>query len=231
MEKVPQKDNAFAEYGTLCHEILEGWAKGDIRCAEMAGEYKERYSLGVTQPFPPFPKGMPQRYYDAGLRYFESFEGFGDNCEILSVEDKFMLQFGLQNFVGIADLILRDKGGGGITVIDHKSKSMTSMKKDLDTYRKQLYVYAAHVKEKYGEYPEMIRFNMFRDGVFIDESFSKEAFDDTMRWIEDTIDLILLEDEWKVSSSSYFCQYVCGVRNDCPIGEEIIFGKTRKTHQ
>jgi len=45
--------------------------------------------------------------------------------------------------------------------------------------------------------------------------------------IADTIDLILLEDDWLVSSSLYFCQYVCGVRHHCPVGEDIIFGTKR----
>jgi len=228
LEHATQTDNAFAEYGTLCHNLLDEWANGALPAADLVGEYKERYNLAVTRPFPPFPRDMPQKYYDAGLNYFASFAGFGAENEILSAEEKFQLRIGAHHFAGIADLILRNRDTGAITIIDHKSKSMASMKKDMGTFRKQLYTYVAHVKEKYGEYPALLRFNMFRDGVFIDEPFSKQAYDETMRWIADTIDLILLEDEWLVSSSPYFCQFVCGVRHSCPVGEEIIFGATRK---
>lgn len=196
--------------------------------AELADAYASRYNTAVTRPFPPFPRDMPRRYYDAGLGYFETFDGFGAENENLSVEDKFTLQVEGHAFAGIADLILRDKTDGAITVIDHKSKSMSSMKKDMVAYRKQLYVYAAHVKEAYGEYPALLRFNIFRDGIFIDEPFDRQVLEDTNRWIADTIDLILLEDEWRVSSSSYFCQFICGVRHHCPVGEEIIYGNMRK---
>ena len=51
--------------------------------------------------------------------------------EILSVEERFELDIRGNPFVGIADLVLRDKRDGGIIVIDHKSKSMQSMKKEL----------------------------------------------------------------------------------------------------
>ena len=227
LELVPQTENAFAEYGILCHDLLDEWANGALSAADLANAYKERYNVAVTQPFPPFPRDMPQKYYDAGLNYFASFAGFGDKNEIMSAEEKFQLRIGAHLFAGIADLILRNRDTGAITIIDHKSKSMASMKKDMGTFRKQLYTYAAHVKDKYGEFPAMLRFNMFRDDVFLDEPFSAQAYDDTMQWIADTIDLILLEDDWLVSSSPYFCQYVCGVRHHCPVGEDIIFGTKR----
>ena len=94
---------------------------------ELADAYEAEYDEAVKHYFPPFPKGLAGRYYDGGLQYFRSFDGFGDDMEILSVEDKFELDIRGNRFVGIADLVLRDNNTGGITVIDHKSKSMNSM--------------------------------------------------------------------------------------------------------
>ena len=68
----------------------------------------------------------------------------------------------------------------------------------------------------------MLRFNMFRYNTFIDEPFSMESYEETMRWITETIARIRAEREWKVSSSGYFCKFICSTRNGCPIGESII---------
>lgn len=192
---------------------------------ELADAYEAEYDEAVKHYFPPFPKGLAGRYYDEGLQYFRSFDGFGDDMEILSVEDKFELDIRDNRFVGIADLVLRDRNSGGITVIDHKSKSMNSMKKAQYENTRQLYTYAAYVKERFGAFPTLLRFNMFRYGVNIDEPFSMERYAETMDWIERTIAEIRAEREWKVSSSSYFCRFICSTRLYCPIAEEIMNAK------
>lgn len=192
---------------------------------ELADAYEAEYDEAVKHYFPPFPKGLAGRYYDEGLQYFRSFDGFGDDMEILSVEDKFELDIRGNRFVGIADLVLKDRNTGGITVIDHKSKSMNSMQKAQYENTRQLYTYAAYVKERFGEYPTLLRFNMFRYGVNIDEPFSMERYEETMDWIERTIAEIRAEKEWKVSSSGYFCRFICSTRLYCPIAGEIMNAK------
>ena len=66
---------------------------------------------------------------------------------------------------------------------------------------------------------------MFRYGVDIDEPFSMGRYVETMDWIERTITAIRAEKEWKVSSSSYFCRFICSTRLHCPIAEEIMNSK------
>lgn len=224
---MPQEQNAYAEYGTHCHDLLERWAKGELMAFELADAYTAEYDHAVQHSFPPFPRGLGGKYYDEGLAYFNTFDGFGDQ-EILSVEDKFEIDIRGNRFVGIADLILRDRTTGEITVIDHKSKSMKSLMKSLFENTRQLYTYAAYVKERFGVYPKMLRFNMFRYGVFIDEPFSIDRFQETMDWIERTIASIRAEKDWLVSSSGYFCKFICSVREQCPIGNEIIHSNERR---
>ena len=222
---MPQEQNSYAEYGLLCHSLLERWAKGELMSFELADAYEAEYDEAVKHYFPPFPKGLAGRYYDEGLQYFRSFDGFGDDMEILSVEDKFELDIRDNRFVGIADLVLRDRNSGGITVIDHKSKSKNSMKKAQYENTRQLYTYAAYVKERFGAFPTLLRFNMFRYGVNIDEPFSRDRYAETMDWIERTIAEIKAEKEWKVSSSGYFCRFICSTRLYCPIAGEIMNAK------
>jgi len=189
---------------------------------ELADAYEAEYDEAVKHYFPPFPKGMTGQYYDEGLQYFRSFDGFGGDKEILSVEDKLELDIRGNRFVGIADLVLQDKKTGDIIVIDHKSKSMNSMKKAQYENTRQLYTYAAYVKERFGEFPTLLQFNMFRYGVNINEPFAMERYEETMDWIERTIAQIKAEKEWKVSSSGYFCRFICSTRLHCPVGEEIM---------
>ena len=111
LDKVPQSNNGFADYGTLCHSVLENYATGKTPIFAMAEEYKRRFDNEVLSPFPPFPRGMAQKYYEAGLTYFENFAGFG-NYEIISAEERFELDIGGHLFVGVADLVLRNKDTG-----------------------------------------------------------------------------------------------------------------------
>lgn len=69
----------------------------------MAEEYEKRYEKSMCHTFPPFPKGMYQKYYDAGLKYFSDFSGFGDDIEILTVEERFEIDIDGYTFVGVAD--------------------------------------------------------------------------------------------------------------------------------
>ena len=206
----------------MCHSLMERWAKGELMSFELADAYEAEYDEAVKHYFPPFPKGMAGQYYDEGLQYFRSFDGFGGDKEILSVEDKFELDIRGNRFVGIADLVLQDKKTGDIIVIDHKSKSMNSMKKAQYENTRQLYTYAAYVKERFGEFPTLLQFNMFRYGVNINEPFAMERYEETMDWIERTIAQIKAEREWRVSSSGYFCRFICSTRLHCPVGEEIM---------
>lgn len=96
------------------------------------------------------------------------------------------------------------------------------MKKDLPTYRKQLYTYAAFVKGKFGVFPSRLQFNMFKEGTFIDEQFDLDEFNKTMQWIVETIESILFETDWMVSTSSYYCRFVCSVFDHCPAKDAVL---------
>lgn len=234
IDKVPQDGNYFSDYGTWAHQLLEQYAKNNIPCFALAEAYQEGYDEAVSHRPPPFPKGMAEKYYEAGLRYFETFDGFGDEWEIAVIDEKpavecrFEIDIGGYPFVGVADLVLKHKETGEIMVVDHKSKSKNSMDKEIGVYRRQLYVYAEFIRQKLGVFPSILRFNMFKEGYFIDEPFDIEAHNETMDWIVDTIESILLESEWKVSKSSYFCKFICSVLDDCPAKNAILYDNSKK---
>lgn len=230
---VPQDENAFAQQGTLCHSLLEGYAKGELAEFCLADEYKERFDSAVTAYFPPFPKGGGEKAYNACLQYFENFDGFGDQYEILSAEEPFKTNIRGNILKGVVDLTLRDKNTGSITVIDHKTTSESSFAKKQSTYRKQLYIYAAHIHEQYGEYPSLLRFNLLKPQRWFDETFSMDALRETEDWICQTIQKIRADAEWKSClraqeeetgkrpKQNYFCQWICGVSNFCEDGIDL----------
>lgn len=228
IDHVHDDDNAYGQYGTFAHKILEQWAKGELPEFLMAAMWEDGYDSAVTLPFPPFPKGYGQKVYDQGLAYFQNFHGFGDCYEVLSAEERFEINVGGEIMVGMADLVLRNRENGGIVVVDHKSKSMTAMKKDMETYKKQLYVYAQYVYERFGEYPCLMMFNMFKEDKLIVVEFNEEELAATMQWISETIQRIRDEKEWRVSCSSYFCRYICGVIDSCEAKDAILYGDMEK---
>lgn len=217
-------ESYYSQFGSFAHKLLEQYYKGDLPSFLLAEEWKDGYDDNVTMPPPKFPAGLGERYFNAALEYFENFEELPDYYEVLSVEEKFVIDLSGKKISGIADLVLRDKRDGGIIVVDHKSKSLSSLKKEMNLYRKQLYLYAWWVHETYGVWPKQLIFNMFKEHTNIVEEFSIDAMDEAVKWYLDTIAEIeqcdMFED-WDTNYSSYFCGQICSQASRCIEYQEI----------
>lgn len=217
LDGLPKTNNAYAEFGSLCHSLIERWVAGSLAEFELGAQYRREYEQAVIHPFPPYPKGLGGRYFDAGAAYFDSFAGFSNNMEIIAAEERFQTKLDGHPFIGIADLLLRDTDSGELILMDHKSKSLPSMKKVLRKQLRQLYLYAAFIKEKYGEYPARLVLNLFREPAYIDTPFAKDEFDASMNWAVTTIDQIYAEEDWRPCKLDYFCQFLCDEAYNCPL--------------
>lgn len=229
--------NAFAEWGTLCHGILEDYFNGKITLLDMTTAYDDRFGEVVKHNF---PFKLRAKYRESGKTFFDSFAGLPDGYEVLGVEQKVDLRFKGRPFVGYIDLLLRDKSDGKIILVDHKSKSKFNTEAEKSHYLMQLYLYSQYVYERYGQYPKLLVFNMFRAGTVVTEEFRKEAFDSAVRWLNDTIDSIYrdvefsdkiclecmrkrtAEDDFK--HSDFFCNELCSVRSHC---ERSVLGESQ----
>ena len=215
----------FSEYGSLMHSILEQYYKGDLPEFCLADEWRSRYESEVIVAPPPFPKGFGEKNYNAAIQYLENFEGIPDGYKVLSVEKKFVLDIGGYPVSGIADLVLCDTAlQPDIIIVDHKTKSMASMKKEYQIYRMQLYLYAIWCKQEYGVYPKTLRFNMVKDMVNIDEPFDEAMVDVTKKWFIDGIHAIEecdIFESWTTcigdeeTKEPYFCKWICGCNTSC----------------
>lgn len=233
IQKVEKVQNAFAEWGSFMHSILERYFKGEIDIFDLLDVYEKEYKRRVQCAFP-FNKyaDLSSRYYEAGLNYLSNFNGLSPKFEILGIEDKAILTIGKRKFIGYIDLILRHRDTKSIVIVDHKSKSSFKNQKELNEYLRQLYLYSLYVKEKYGEYPESLMFNMVRAGDKVSHPFSEDRLNEAVDWFLSTIDLIYsdLKFEDKISieyerkfkdistyrpGDDFFCSALCGARNFC----------------
>ena len=217
----------FSEYGKLMHSILEQYYKGELPEFCLADEWRDRYESEVIVAPPPFPKGFGEKNYNAAINYLEHFKGLPDGYEVISVEKKFVIDIGGYPVSGIADLVIGNEDTQDVIIIDHKTKSAASMKKEFQLYRKQLYLYAIWLHKEYGYWPTKLAFNMVKEGTMIEEPFVFANVEETKQWFLDGISAIeecdifeswtdcISQEDFDKAKEGYFCKHICGVNPSC----------------
>ena len=198
LDALPRVDNAFSDWGTFMHSLMERYFKGEVEFFELSQLYQQEYKKNVTNAFPPNNYcDLGERYFKAGKDYLDQFDGGAfEDCEVLAVEQRVNLDISGRPFVGVIDLLLKD--ANGYIVLDHKSKSAFKSKKEQTEYSRQLYLYAIYVKEKYGKWPVKLVFHMVRDGgKLIEIPFEEKAAADARQWFIDTIDKIYADEAFE----------------------------------
>ena len=212
----------FGEYGSLIHKILEKYEKGELSLFELNEYYEEHFNEDVPHDAPPNKYvDIKQSYYDKGIDYFNNIDLNLDKYEILGVELKVEFKINGKDFVGYIDLLVRDKEGGEIIIIDHKSASIKILKngnisksdqQHFLEFKRQLYLYSIPIIEKYGAVSKL-RWNMFKDQKWIEIPWKQEEYDESIQWAKDTLALIENEIDWSPNPDYYYCNYLCGQRN------------------
>lgn len=205
-------DNAFAQWGTLAHSLLERYFRGQAELWDLSGLYKGEYSKAVTERFP-FPR-LEESYYDRGLEYFDTFGGqLGDEEKVITVEDRYTSKLRGVPVVGVIDLVLSN--GSGLIVCDHKSRGRWKSKEERRKYLRQLNLYAIRVKEAYGEWPRELWFNKFREGILDREPFNIATARADATWFLRSIDSIYKAERFPAKPDRFFCDHLCSVREHC----------------
>lgn len=226
IEKVPTVENAFSQQGSLIHDLIDLWGKGMLTKDELVGEYERRYPNEVTNTWPRVlaSKGYATKAFELGKEYFENFDEF-NGYEIISTEEKFKTDIEGRPFVGIIDMVLKEKDTGALIILDHKSKSMSAFKKDADKMFRQQYCYSKYFIEKYGRAPDKLMFNLFKEkGELISRDWDQTFYEDTMFWAIETIKKIETYQilDWLTSKQQdFFCTELCSVRKECSNGTQI----------
>lgn len=223
IERAEQQSNGFAEQGTLIHDLLDQWAKGELTKEQLPEEYARRYPEEVVTKFPRMltAKGYAEKAYNLGIEYFENFDEFA-GYTIISAEEKFETEIDGRPFIGIIDMILKDDLTDELIVLDHKSKSLTAFKKSEDEMYRQQLLYAKYVHEKYGQWPDRLMFNLFKEGgKKMERRFRITDYDAAMLWARQQIEKIEEYDvlDWlECKEPDFFCNEICSVRKHCPNG-------------
>lgn len=225
IDKVEQLSNGFAEQGTLIHDLLDLWAKGELTKRQLPEEYARRYPDEVVTKFPRMltAKGYAEKAFNLGLEYFETFDEFA-GYTVLNAEEKFRTEIAGRPFVGVIDMILKDDVTDELIVLDHKSKSWSAFRKNEDEMYRQQLIYSKYVYEKYGQWPDRMMFNLFKEhGDKAERPFTMEAYEKTMLWAEEQIEKMenfeLLDWLETKPEGDFFCHEICSCRRDCHNGK------------
>lgn len=229
--------NAWAERGTLIHDLLDQWAKGNLKKEDMVSEYDRRYGDEVVTAFPPFMKNQASKAYQSGIDFLKNFDEF-KGYKIISSEEKFTVDLMLNDgstrkFTGVIDLILRREWTNELIICDHKSKSADAFKKAEKEMWKQQYLYSQYVYEQYGEWPAELMFHLFGDdGSKPTKPFDLKEFRDSIKWAGDCISRMesftMLDWLSCKDSSDFYCQNLCSPRWECPKSVEKPLTKKEK---
>lgn len=227
IDAMPRENNFYAEYGTLIHECLEKYFSGELEMYDLSKYYEDNYNLVVKTPPPPNPPGMNERYKKEGSLFFDLFYFDKSDYEILLVEDK--IDFNLTDsikFVAKPDLVLKEKATGKIILYDYKTsapfridkrngKEIVDNKK-IDGYYTQMFTYT-YALRNYKDMPiDEITLWFPRMDRKVSIPWSLERENQAISWIEETINKIKDEEDFKYNNSnSYFCNNLCSVKTFC----------------
>lgn len=217
--------NAHAQIGKYGHEFFEHIFKGEITPDEALAECIEDFEDIVTEDI---SEASMQKKYAALCQYLADLDvdNFFKEYEVLGVEKKFNWEIDGHKMIGFADLILKRKSDGKIVLVDHKSAGRL-MKKDgktplknqieyLESYKKQMYMYADAMKKTMGFFPDIIVWNHFLDGgIKTIIEFNQQEYEDAIQWVKDTIEKIYADEEFIENKSYVMCNMLCNYRNTC----------------
>ena len=188
--------NCFSSYGTEVHSLMERYAKNELSLWDLASTYEWEFESAVPEEFPslPFCANLKELYYEQGLNYLRNFGGY-PKYKILEVEKQF--------------------DQGRLIVHDYKSKSSFKSKAEQKEYARQLYLYSLHIKEKYGRYPDILRFMMFRKETAVDIPFKMDGLTEAVHWAKNTVQSIRNCWDFSPSCEEFFGNNLCNHRESC----------------
>lgn len=222
------ENNAFAEYGSCVHKLLEQYSNGELDAFDLAPEYERRFDEEVVTEFPPNKYvDMRESYFYKGLNYFEGFNGILDcEYEVMGVEKKVNFEIDGKPFVGFIDLLVKD-AEGHIICTDHKSASLKWNKngsiskgdaEKLHMYRRQQYLYSKALIEE-GLKPDYLCWNFFNSSKTYMIPFDMDEYNEALQWASDTIKEIEAVEEFEPRPDYYFCHNICDQRMSCEHGQ------------
>lgn len=218
ISKCKDDDRFYASYGSFCHKLIENYYRNIITKDEMIQEFLTGFSDEVKGTRP--KKSIVEKYIQRGANYMKEFEPFPFN--MVDVEKKVEFEVGGLKFIGFIDYL--GEKDGEYYIVDNKSRDLkprskrkepTINDKTLDKMLRQLYIYSAAVRQEYGKFPKSLCFNCFKAGVFIEEPFKENKYDEAIKWAIDTVEEIKKTENFYPQIDYFSCNNICGVSEHC----------------
>lgn len=209
--------NAFSSYGTLVHSILERYAKGELELWNLSSVFEWEFDNAIPYKFPRNKyTDLRESYYSQGVNFLSHFHGY-ESCEVLGVEQDFEIPIDDWKMIGFIDLIFIDERGR-LVIRDYKSKAAFKNADEQHKYARQMYIYSLYIKEKYGRFPDVLQFLMFRKQKTVEIKFSEPDFDESIEWAKNTVRVIrdaLSYPPVSKDCDDFFSQNLCNHREYC----------------
>lgn len=221
----PREPNFFSEYGTLIHDTLEEYFKGNLNFMELSPYFQEQFDKRVVTDPPPYPQGMKQRYYEAGVQFFNEFHIDEDEYDVLQVESRLDGLIRGIRFTGRPDLVLTDKSGVKYLVDYKTAKPFWTTKAGVERvdeekiagYLRQMYLYTYLLEEQEGISVDKIMIWFTRPSRKYIVDLNKDEQKKALDWVEETVKAIRDEEEFAANTDNeYFCNNLCDIRFICP---------------
>lgn len=224
--KSPKKKRFYSEYGLFMHSLLERYHSGKATKEELLTDYLTQFYDKV--PSAPNKKVL-KSYFNDGLNCIRDLEPLPYHMIATEQRGEFVLN-------GVRTTVVIDYLGeldGDLYLIDHKSKVLkprskrknpTKSDEELDTYFRQLYIYSAYVKEKWGQFPKYLALNCFRNGQLIIEPFNQEAYSSAIHWFGESVKAISKEEDFSPNLDWFFCKNLCDCCDSCEFYEAFLKG-------
>lgn len=222
--KVPEIDQFYSSYGSFMHKIIERYYKHELSKEDMTMVFLSGFHENVKGMRPPV--GVVEKYIRCGVDYLNSFSPFRFN--MIDVERVVYFEINGIKMTGVLDYI--GELDGEYYIVDNKSRNLskrssrakpTAKDRELDDMLRQLYLYSAYVRQEYGKFPKALCFNCFRSNTFIEEPFNMDAYEATIRWVEEKIEEIKDTEDFEPNIEFFPCLYICGVHNDCVYADSL----------
>lgn len=211
LDGLSKADNAFAEFGTICHEILASYYNGMLPVESMGQLFASRFEE-LQFPY----RRLQDTYLASGKCLFDFFVDPFSNSNVVDVEQKTKTKIEGLRFIGVMDLVLEKDG---LQIVDHKSHAPFKTEDEKNDFSRQLYLYAILAKSKYDCYPKKLTFNHFRHSTQYDIDFSENDLVRTKDWILRTWDKLYADTEFKATPpSDFYCKHLCSARHHCEHG-------------
>lgn len=217
--------NAFSEWGTKYHNLIEKVLKDEALHFEVIDEFND-FAINSKHEFPPNKYvDLREKTYNGVIKHLQDLSWI-DDYEILSVEEKRKYDIKGIPFTSIADLEVIEKSTKEYGIIDHKL-SNEFKKSELPKKLRQLYIYSYSFETKYGRFPDFLAFNHYKVNSKPNKiKFNKKEYDKTIEWLINKIKFI--EEQKKLGeyparckiikdkSKDWYATQLCNYRFVCP---------------